>query len=126
MNFRFKEKSSPQSYVNSISQALQKFPIEEVLSAPRLFTEWRPELIDLVSGFLTPQNIRVQVVAKVYDDIATEVEPWYQTKLKKEKIPQDVIEKWSKAGLNPNFKLPAKNDFIPTEFDIKLDDSPVS
>lgn len=123
MNFRFKEKSSPRSQVNSTAQALQEFPVEEVLSAPRLFTEWKPELIELVTSFLTPQNIRVQVVAQAYEDIATEVEPWYQTKFKKENIPADLIEKWSNAGLNSDFKLPEKNEFIPTEFDIKLDNS---
>lgn len=126
MNFRFKEKNSPRNYVSSTVQALQEFPINEVLSAPRLFTEWRPELIDLVLGYLTPQNIRVQVVAQAFEEIATEVEPWYQTKFKKEKIPTSVIEKWSNAGFNSDLKLPAKNEFIPTEFDIKLENSVVS
>ncbi|XP_033214183.1 insulin-degrading enzyme isoform X2 [Belonocnema kinseyi] len=125
MNFRFKEKNSPRNYVSSTVQALQEFPISEVLSAPRLFTEWRPELIDLVLGYLTPENIRVQVVAQAFEEMATEVEPWYQTKFKKEKIPASIIEKWSNAGFNSELKLPAKNEFIPTEFDIKLDNSVV-
>ena len=126
MNFRFKEKNSPRNYVSSTVQALQEFPINEVLSAPRLFSEWRPELIDLVIGYLTPQNIRIQVVAQAFEEIATEVEPWYQTKFKKEKIPSNIIERWSNVGLNSDLTLPAKNEFIPTEFDIKLENVVVS
>lgn len=119
MNFRFKEKSSPRSYVSSTVRHLQEYPIEEVLSAPRLFTEWRPDLINDLAQYLVPEKIRVQVVAKAYEAEANSVESWYGTKYKKEKIPDEVIKKWNNAELNESFYLPEKNEFVPTKFEIK-------
>ncbi|XP_031777802.1 insulin-degrading enzyme isoform X2 [Nasonia vitripennis] len=119
MNFRFKEKASPRSYVNVTVQSLQDYPIEEVLSASRLFTQWRPDLINELNNYLVPEKIRVQVVAKAYEANADSVEPWYGTKYKKEKIPEDLIQRWNNAGTDEAFQLPEKNEFIPTKFDIK-------
>lgn len=125
MNFRFKEKSSPRSWVNSTVHCLQEYPIEEVLTGPRLFTEWKPELIEMLMTYLTPENVRISVIAQQYEDIATEKETWYGTRYKKEKIPEAVIDKWRNAGLNPDLRLPARNEFIPTNFDLKPQDTEV-
>lgn len=123
MNFRFKEKSSPCSYVHFIAKSLPEYPIEEILTASALFLEWKPDLVKMVLGYLTPENIRIHVMAQAYENIATDVEPWYKTKFKKEKIPESVIEKWRNAGYNSELKLPANNEFIPTKFDLKLENS---
>lgn len=122
MNFRFREKSSPSSYVNSTVQSLQQYPIEEVLSAPRLVSEWRPDLINDVMTYLKPENIRVHVLAKAFEAEADSVESWYGTKFKKEKIPEELIVQWNNAGTNDAFHLPEKNEFIPSKFDIKPHD----
>jgi len=119
MNFRFKEKTLPRSYVNSVVQSLQEYPMNEVLCAERIFTEWRPDLINEIMGHLTSQNIRIQVAAKIYEDIATETEKWYGTKYKKEAIPMEIINKWENAIGNSDLQLPEKNEFIATKFDIK-------
>ncbi|KAM0735141.1 Insulin-degrading enzyme [Formica fusca] len=119
MNFRFKEKSSPRNYVNSIVQALQEYPMDEVLCAERTFPEWRPDIINQITEYLTPQNIRVHVVGKVYENIANETESWYGTKYKKEKIPTDIISMWENVNDNADLQLPPKNEFIATKFDIK-------
>ena len=37
---------------------LQEFPMEEVLSAVYLFTEYRPELIHMILDLLVPDNMR--------------------------------------------------------------------
>ncbi|XP_066587176.1 insulin-degrading enzyme isoform X2 [Prorops nasuta] len=119
MNFRFKEKISPRKYVSLLVQALQDYPIEEVLTAQNLIPEWRPNLINWVMDYLTPRNIRVGVLAKCYESVADETEYWYGTRFKKEKIPKEVIEKWENPTSKSDFKLPEKNEFIPTRFDIK-------
>ncbi|XP_012541828.2 insulin-degrading enzyme isoform X2 [Monomorium pharaonis] len=119
MNFRFKEKSIPRNYVSSMVQALQEYPMKEVLCAERVFTEWRPDLIKKIMEYLTPQNVRIHVAAKVYENIANETEKWYGTKYKREKISKETMDKWNNAGYNEDLKLPPKNEFIPTTFDIK-------
>ncbi|XP_015116960.1 insulin-degrading enzyme isoform X2 [Diachasma alloeum] len=123
MDFDFKEKSSPRTYVNQTVQALQKYPMEEVLSAPYLPTEWRPDLITLITDHLVPQKIRIHVVGKAFEPIATESELWYGTKFKKEKIPDSVITRWSSPGLHQDLKFPSKNEFIPTAFEIKANEN---
>ncbi|EZA60071.1 insulin-degrading enzyme isoform X2 [Ooceraea biroi] len=119
MNFRFKEKSLPRNYVISMVLASQDFPMNEVLTAERIFTEWRPDLIDQILEYFTPQNIRVHVVAKAYKNIADETEKWYGTKYKKETIPAEIINKWSNVSENSDLQLPASNEFIADKFDIK-------
>ncbi|KAL4720112.1 hypothetical protein ACJJTC_008155 [Scirpophaga incertulas] len=41
-----------------------EFPMEDVLSAYYLMTEWRPDIIEELLSLLTPENVRVAVVAK--------------------------------------------------------------
>ncbi|XP_071641482.1 insulin-degrading enzyme-like isoform X1 [Temnothorax longispinosus] len=119
MNFRFKEKSSPRNYVSSMVQAIQEYPMNDVLCAEHVFTEWRPDLIEQIMEYLTPKNIRIHVVAKAYESIANETESWYGTKYKKEKISKKMLDMWHLAGYSTDLKLPPKNEFIATTFDIK-------
>ncbi|XP_018401507.1 PREDICTED: insulin-degrading enzyme-like isoform X1 [Cyphomyrmex costatus] len=119
MNFRFKEKSSPRNYVNLTVQALQEFPMNEILCAECIYPEWRPDLIEEIMTYLTPQNVRIHVVGKAYEDIADETERWYGIKYKKMKISEETMEMWSSAVFNDDLKLPPKNKFIATTFDIK-------
>ncbi|GLH05411.1 SFRICE_018075 [Gryllus bimaculatus] len=58
MHFRFKDKEAPQSYASTTAVNLQLYPLEEVLSGPYITTEWRPDLIEMVLSYLTPQNVR--------------------------------------------------------------------
>lgn len=120
MNFRFKEKVLARNHVMSTVLSLQEFPMEDVLTAPSLFTEWKPEIISEVLTWLTPEKVRIQVIGQAFENIATESEKWYGTKYCKKPIPLETIEKWKNAELNPALRLPAKNDFIATDFSIKL------
>lgn len=119
MNFRFKEKSSPRNYVSSIVQSLQEYPMNDVLCAEHVFPEWRPDLIEQIMKYLTPQNVRIHVVAKAYENIANETEIWYGTKYKKEKLSKEIMDMWNQAGYSTDLKLPSKNEFIANMFDIK-------
>ncbi|KAK0161382.1 hypothetical protein PV327_009858 [Microctonus hyperodae] len=123
MDFNFKEKSPPTSYVNSTVYALHEYPMEEVLIAPCVPTEWRPDLIDNIMEHLVPEKIRIHVVGKAFTDIARESEFWYQTKFDKIKIPDEVMKKWIAPGFNSDLKIPDKNEFIPTNFDIKANEN---
>uniref|UniRef100_A0A1B6FWC7 Insulin-degrading enzyme n=2 Tax=Cuerna arida TaxID=1464854 RepID=A0A1B6FWC7_9HEMI len=118
MHFRFKDKEMPRSYVSNIAVNLQDYPMEEVLSASYLLSEWRPDLIQKVLGYFTPNNVRVAVVGKTFESIATECEKWYGTKYKQEKIPEDTIKDWNDESLCEALHLPSKNEFIPNDFSL--------
>ncbi|XP_025073712.1 insulin-degrading enzyme-like [Pogonomyrmex barbatus] len=119
INFRFKEKCLPLRYVSSTVHDLQEYPITDVLCAERVFNEWRPDLIEEIMKYLTPENIRIHLAAKIYENIANETESWYGTKYKKEKVSKETMDMWNNTGYNSDLKLPSKNEFIATKFDIK-------
>ncbi|XP_014470958.1 PREDICTED: insulin-degrading enzyme isoform X1 [Dinoponera quadriceps] len=125
VNFRFTEKQQPRLYASSRVSGLWDYPMNEVLCADRLFPQWKPDLIDTIVKCLTPQNIRVHVVAKACEGTANETEHWYGTKYKKEKISAEVIDMWENAGYNSELHLPARNEFIPSRLDIKPRDENV-
>lgn len=126
MDFDFADKSLACDCVNDTVHWLHKYPMEEVLTAPYLFTEWRPDLVDLIlRDYLVPQKIRVYVGAKAFEDSAMEVEPWYGTKYRKERIPQEVIDRWNASGLSPELSCPRKNEFIPEDFVIRAHEKTV-
>lgn len=58
VQFRFKDKEKPQSFVCSLATKLRYFPCEEVMSGDYIFEEWKPELIEHLLCLLTPDNIR--------------------------------------------------------------------
>ena len=123
MQFRFKDKERPQSYVCSLAGHLHDYPAQQVLTAGYLLTEWRPDLITEVLDHLTPARVRVAVVAQQFAEECADTEPWYGAKYRCEKIAGDKIQAWASCGLHPNLKLPDKNDFIPTSFGLSARDS---
>ncbi|XP_039282845.1 insulin-degrading enzyme isoform X2 [Nilaparvata lugens] len=118
MHFRFKDKVVPSSYVSYLSRAAHDYPLEELLCAPYLLKEWRPDLIKNVLSRLTPDNMRVAVIGKKFESIADQTEKWYGTKYKHERIPDSLLESWKKAGLSSDLHLPEPNEFIPTDFEL--------
>ncbi|XP_016382081.1 insulin-degrading enzyme [Sinocyclocheilus rhinocerous] len=61
---------------------------------------------------------RVAVVSKSFEGQTDRTEEWYGTQYKQEAITNEAIKKWQDADLNGKFKLPVKNEFIPTKFEI--------
>ncbi|RUS78131.1 hypothetical protein EGW08_014104, partial [Elysia chlorotica] len=61
---------------------------------------------------------RVTIVSKKFAEEADQTEKWYGTKYKVEKFTQAQIRKWSNCCLHKNLRLPDKNEFIPTNFDL--------
>ncbi|KAK3095847.1 hypothetical protein FSP39_019946 [Pinctada imbricata] len=118
MTFRFKDKEKPRSYTTHLAGIMHYYPLPELLSAPFLMTEYRPDLIKMVLDLLTPDNMRIGVVGKKYESIVDRKEKWYGTQYKIEDIPAESIQKWSSCGMNENLRLPNRNEFIPTNFDL--------
>ncbi|XP_024120451.1 insulin-degrading enzyme [Oryzias melastigma] len=116
--FRFSDKERPRDYTSKVAGLLHYYPIEEVLSGKFIMDQFRPDLIQMVLQRLRPDNVRVTVVSKSFEEQTDRTEEWYGTQYKQEAISDEVIQRWSNPGLNPNFKLPMKNEFIPSNFDL--------
>ncbi|XP_063837017.1 insulin-degrading enzyme [Ostrinia nubilalis] len=124
MEFRFKDALEPRSLVTGHVHLLQEFPMEDVLSAYYLMTEWRPELIEELLALLVPENVRVGVVAKCFGDKCTQTEPWYGTKYLQEDIEESKINEWRSVKLNPDLRMPPPNEFIPSRLQLETGDDP--
>ncbi|XP_035713273.1 insulin-degrading enzyme [Folsomia candida] len=119
MLFRFKEKERPQSLVSRLSSIMHSYPLEDVLSAGYILTEYKPSLIKEILDALTPENVRVIVVSKEFEDNPIYHEAWYGVKYNYDKIEPETIQKWRNCGRNDRLKMPSKNEFIPSVFDLK-------
>lgn len=91
MQFRFKDKEVPISLVTGVVHGMQLYPLEEVLSAPYLISEWRPDLIKELLQNFTPECTRVIIVGQKIEPICNQSEFWYGTKFHSEKISSDVL-----------------------------------
>lgn len=137
MRFRFKEKEQPENLVTHAVSSMQIFPLEEVLIAPYMSNEWRPELVCNLLNELVPSKSRISLVSQSFEDSTDMTEPYYKTKYGLERIPQCTIEvcwviyslfniywfkihlqRWEGCDVNENLKLSLPNSFIPNNFDI--------
>lgn len=126
MSFRFKEPELPLSCVSGLVRSMQLFPMKEVLTAPYLQEEWRPDLIKDLLKMMVPSKARITIVAKGLESKTDLEEPWYKTKYAVVDIPKEVLDKWGKCCLNEKFAIPEPNPFIPTNFDIMPQDQGVT
>ncbi|XP_054736065.1 insulin-degrading enzyme isoform X1 [Anastrepha obliqua] len=118
IRFRFKDKEQPENMVTHAVSAMQIYPLEEVLTAPYLSNEWRPELITKLLDELVPEKCRIVLIGQSYEPLCNESEPYYKTKYGISKIDAETLRRWEKCGLNENVALPLPNAFIPQNFDI--------
>ncbi|KAJ0170064.1 hypothetical protein K1T71_014670 [Dendrolimus kikuchii] len=119
LKFRFKDTQEPRSLVMGQVHLSQEFPMEDVLSAYYIMTEWRPELIEELLALLTPENVRVGIVPRCFADKCTQSEPWYRTKYMQEDIEEPTIKQWKSAKSVASLHLPPPNEFIPTKLDLE-------
>ncbi|KAI0220840.1 Insulin-degrading enzyme [Lamellibrachia satsuma] len=118
MTFRFKDKERPRSYSSSCASIIHEYPLEQILSGVYLVSDYRPDLISMVLDKLTPDAVRVSVVGQKFKGQTDKSEPWYGTEYSLDAIAEETLEKWRTAGFHENLKLPPKNEFIPTDFEI--------
>ncbi|KAI5707248.1 hypothetical protein M8J75_016018 [Diaphorina citri] len=130
IEFRFKEKEKPSSYVSSLCSNLHLYPLNEILVAPYMLTEYKPDLISDLLNRLRPDNMRLALVAKQFEPLCDKVEPWYGTKYTRQPMSEEQLtkwtNKWTKVSSNDAFHLPAPNEFIATDFSLLPSDPDIS
>ncbi|XP_068625858.1 insulin-degrading enzyme [Battus philenor] len=125
-DFIFKDVQEPRGFVVGHVHLLQEFPMEDILSAYYLMSEWRPELINDLLSRLVPENVRIGVLAKRFADKCTQVEPWYGTKYLQEDIDQAKIKEWESVKPIPELHLPHPNEFLPSRLQLETSPDPTT
>ncbi|XP_017301100.1 insulin-degrading enzyme [Diaphorina citri] len=126
IEFRFKEKEKPSSYVSSLCSNLHLYPLNEILVAPYMLTEYKPDLISDLLNRLRPDNMRLALVAKQFEPLCDKVEPWYGTKYTRQPMSEEQLTKWTNVSSNDAFHLPSPNEFIATDFSLLPSDPDIS
>ncbi|XP_039761918.1 insulin-degrading enzyme [Pararge aegeria] len=126
MEFRFKDAQEPRALVVGHVHLLQEFPMQDILSTYYLLSDWRPDLIEELLSLLTPDNVRVGVVAKCFESKCTKTEPWYGTKYLQEDIEEARLNEWKAAKPTKELHLPPPNEFIPTKLDLEKSPDPTA
>ncbi|RWS10769.1 Insulin-degrading enzyme-like protein [Dinothrombium tinctorium] len=119
MEFRFKEGETPYDAVYGITSAMQKFPMEDVLSGNMLMQEFRPDLIKEVLRHLNPDNMIVVITGRNFEGKTNRREKWYGVDYNIADINENFLNELRNINLNKYFHLPLPNEFIPTKFGIK-------
>lgn len=103
-----------------LSASMPYCALEDVLTAHNVVSEWRPDLVAKVVDSLTPQDARIFVTGKMFEELCTEEEKWFGSKYKVVKATEAEMERWRapSAAATEVFHVPEKNPFIPVNFDL--------
>ena len=75
---------------------------------------------------MTPSNVRVDVQTSSFSSMAgadTQQEPWFGVPYVSSPISPALLTQWGSTPPSPELQLPPKNDFIPTDFSLRSDDT---
>ena len=84
VNFKFASKAASESIATAIAVRLnQWYTTEDVLCGPYIYSEYSPDSVKEVLNSLSPENARVFLAAKSFEDIGLQgqwlQEKWYGT-----------------------------------------------
>lgn len=119
IDFMFKDKEKPSSYVSNITGKLHKYPLCNVLSANQILTDYLPNEIEKILDCLNCNSMKVTIISKKFEEKTIECEKWYGAKYCIEDIEPELLKNLKVISLNPELKFPNKNDFIASNLDQK-------
>jgi len=90
-----------------------RFEMKDVLKGSQVF------FIVLIGGSILPDFFRITILAKENESKVDKVEEYYRIKYSVEKIDSELIQKWKNCSLHEELRLPLKNEFIPSVFELK-------
>ena len=123
-SFDFLEKQGAADTASSLSRQLQYFSPKNILNEGYLYNEYSHQLVTEYLAQLTPENMRLVLVAK---GLTTDkVQPEYNTPYSMTKISAEDISRYQSPKTIDAFSLPAPNPFIATNLTMKKIESDVN
>lgn len=123
LDFAHQEKSDPLNYVSVLASNLHYYPVEDILTIGSQFEEFNFEVLQKTIESFSLDNLRIVLTSKDLVNECYNVEKWYQTKYSKTDLPSDLQELYLEPFVEHKktdkiFKLPSKNVFTPSDFEI--------
>lgn len=125
ITFDYKEKEKPRDYVSNLAINMHEYSIEEVVKSSFILDEYKPELIDELISYLKPENMRLTLVAKKFQNQTDRKEQYYGIDYSYENIPNETLSLWREAGFNEKLHLPKPNEFIPEKLELVEREEPL-
>lgn len=116
MHFLFQSKQSPINYTSSVASVMHSHPKEDILTQGTLQYPYECDRIQELLREMTPRNMRLLVVCKSVEPVATLEERWYGTKYRDTALSDEFLQKLSSPSTNPALSLPTRNEFISSDF----------
>lgn len=116
-SFDFQEKGSVANTAQMLSGQLQYYRPEHIINAQYLYEEFSPQLVKEFLSHVTPENMRLVLVAKGLE--FNQVQPEYDTQYAMTKLEQAEIAKYKNAPQIAALQLPQANPFIATSLALK-------
>jgi len=115
--FDFKEKGSVSNTASYLSRQLQYYSPRNILNEGYLYGQYSHNLVTDYLSKLTPDNMRLILVAK---GLKTDtVQPEYDTPYSIEKLSSNEVARYLSPHSNSALSLPAENPFIATNLALK-------
>ena len=135
--FLFAESPDPSEFVQEAAMNLQVMPAEEVLRGQFLHERFDRELTTLVLNTLRVDNCRIDLLSANTKALAASMQrpllkaAWFHTSYFEEMLTTEIMEAWAKYDREPQaidkrLHLPKPNEFIPTDFEIRVEPAPAA
>jgi insulysin len=127
--FKFRENGDPTDFCSSASELLfdDDHPAE-ILASGSLVDDYDPVVAKSFLERLSPDNAMVTLVdssTKPDESDGWKVEPLYGANYREQNMSDEQLRQWgsSDGKFNPKLHLPALNEYIPSDFSLRCDDT---
>lgn len=116
-SFDFQEKSNSAYTAQFISGQLQYYSPQYVINSRYTYDNFDPELTKQFLSYLTPDNMRLVLIAKGLE--TNQVQPEYDTPYAMNKLSSQQLSQFTQPQTFAEFALPSANPFIATNLTLK-------
>ena len=117
LSFRFRTPPAATSSVTSATWALLDYPAEHVLSYWSEYDGYDAEITGKYLDLLTPENLRQIVIGPGLE--TDKVVKRYDVPYAMKPLDPKAVEQWKTSAIDPALHLPAPNEYIPDQVDLK-------
>jgi len=125
-NFRFRENGDPTDFSSTAAELMFHHEPQDILVGSSRTGDYDAQVFEAFMERLTPQHVMITETnsdLKVENEEDWKVEQWYGAKYQETDIPQELAQQWSSPPtIDSRLKLPALNEYIPTDFSLRCDD----
>jgi len=108
--FDFQDPVSPLELTSHLVINMFRYDAEDIIFGDYAMESYQPQLIKQCIDLMTPQNLRLIVVAQ--NQHTDKIAPWYETPYLTRAITTQDHQRWLNIGSNPDISLPLANPFI--------------